>query len=319
MAGGAKNDDVWAWLLAGVMAGLAGPWLSRPRRQRIVETQVEFGVRLVVTSLSLFVVLATTLTLVRAILLAVTLRGHRVSRHAFRDLARAIPPMVVHRHGLSRPAARRGTSRHPPLARNRRFLGRVRLLGATTSHRRHHRTDPPSPSSDPFINAVESTRTVSTATAAIDLVTIDTLVTGVLACLVILNAAGRIRVNTAVLTLVLAASTLSAYSGFLSAVFESRYSVLFYLGLVFPIAYTFLANSKELNGAGSRRRTRIPSAVSLALALLTASLAGVAANRLDESSAALGRILFGPPLVAMLVAAAVVAMSTRSVGEVTIP
>jgi hypothetical protein len=65
------------------------------------------------------------------------------------------------------------------------------------------------------------------------------------------------------------AATLSAYSGFLGNLFQSRWAVVFYLGLVFPVACEFFFDSRRLNESGERRAMLLLTLCAAALLLMT--------------------------------------------------
>jgi hypothetical protein len=256
-----RRDGAIAWLLAVAFAAAIGLWLARPRVHAISEPQLGRGVLLLVVCLSAFTLMASAGILALPILQA--LPG--------RPLAH-LDARVVGWLGDNVEWSYVGTVYGGLavgglllLARRWRTTGIFLLLFGLWSLPRalNSTNDLVHRSSNEFVKALEQQSVQASWTGAVDLVTLDTALTLALVVLLVLELTHRVRVNRAGLALVLVAATLSAYSGFLSSIFHARISVLFYVGLVFPIAYRFAANAQALNEPSPTRATSLLAVVAL--------------------------------------------------------
>jgi uncharacterized membrane protein YjjB (DUF3815 family) len=134
-----------------------------------------------------------------------------------------------------------------------------------------------------------------------ELITIDALLTAVVAGLAILWWAGRQRaVGPGALAIVLVTSTLVAHVG---ALVPAGYDGLV-IGLVFLLGgvYGLTFESRELNQSGDARPERVPRAIGLLLLNLGLVVFAIAFDRFTGGGADLA-VLFVPPVVVLLVGA----------------
>jgi hypothetical protein len=145
----------------------------------------------------------------------------------------------------------------------------------------------------------------------IDLVTLDAVVSLAVAVLAVLWWLRLQRVvDPAVLLLVLVVSTLLAHPSVILPPGWKR-GVLFYLALVFPVAYQFLADAESLNVPKEGREARVLSVVGLATVPLTITVLLVAlgfarpgaSGPLQSFVGDVGSLYLAVPFAAMLVAA----------------
>jgi hypothetical protein len=138
----------------------------------------------------------------------------------------------------------------------------------------------------------------------VDVVTVDTVVTLAVAVLALLWWQRRQRVaGPGALMVILVASTLLAHHA--TVIPRSWGSTVFYLALLYPVAYQFLFDAKELNQNVPARSTRVLAATGLAEVVLTivAMRLWVGMDRYDPAaSPEPWRILFVVPFGAMLIA-----------------
>lgn len=146
---------------------------------------------------------------------------------------------------------------------------------------------------------------------SIDPTTFDTAVSVALAALAVLWWLGVQRViEPGTLLFVLAVSTLLAHPGVILPPGWKR-GVLFYLALVFPVAYQFLADAESLNAPGEGREARVLSVVGLASVPLIVTVLFVAlgfahpgaTGPLQSFVGSVGSLYLAVPFAAMLVAA----------------
>jgi hypothetical protein len=146
---------------------------------------------------------------------------------------------------------------------------------------------------------------------SIDLVTLDALVSLAVAVLAVLWWLRVQRVvDPATLLLVLVVSTLLAHPSVVLPPGWKR-GVLFYLALVFPVAYQFLADAESLNVMNEGREARVLSVVGLASVPLTITVLLVAlgfarpgaSGPLQSFVGDVGSLYLAVPFAAMLVAA----------------
>lgn len=159
--------------------------------------------------------------------------------------------------------------------------------------------------------------TVASSVGHVELATLDTAVTLVIAVLAAAWERGRqTAADLQALTLVLVVSTLLAHGGTLVPAGWS--AGLFYLALVFPLAYGLLFDSEALNAPGadrSARGARVLRSLGLQAAVLALVATAVAmgwsapgSSLADEA----GKLLFAVPFTVLLVAAAISASDGRS-------
>ncbi len=156
-------------------------------------------------------------------------------------------------------------------------------------------------------------RAVTTAYALIEnenapfhapsLVTLDTVVT---LALVVLYALRAVRPQALLVALVV--FTLIGHPGVLLPA-GWRTGTLFYLALVYPVAWQFLVRARELNGHAPVRPARVLGAIALAALLLViaavdvgAGVAGPGVSVLSEFLDDVGRTFLMVPFAALLVA-----------------
>ena len=153
--------------------------------------------------------------------------------------------------------------------------------------------------------------------------TMDTAITVGLAVLAALWLAGRQRAAPpGVLLFVLIVSTLVAGPGLLLPVFWDA-GFLFYLSLLFPVAYQFLFRARELNEPGPGRQGRVLWEVGMSCALLTIAAFRAAAGLalpggIDPVTQLLedaGTLYLMIPFAAILVAAAVTSWPAEAAPE----
>jgi hypothetical protein len=308
--GSSLHDGALSWLLAALFALAAAMWLARSRRHQISESQLQRGVVLIVCGLSIFDLAASALILVEPILRVLPHRPflrsdvsllNWLANHLQWSFVSTVYAAVLFAAVF---ALRRSTR---TLAV---FLGLFALWSLPRAIDITINLGSDSTPAGLLARALgQGDQSTVSGVGAVDLVSLDTALTVTLVVLLTYQSRRGIRINSGALLLVLIASTLSAYSGFLGNIFQSHWASLFYVGLVFPVAYEFLADSRELNESGSKRPTRLLTICGFALILMTAALALVAVGKLDQNSPTtgmLGRIMFGPPLVALLVASVIV-------------
>jgi hypothetical protein len=300
-----RHDGVVAWTLALLWAAAAGVWLRRPRLHSVSVKQLERGVIVVVVSLSAFVTAAAALLLAHPVLRV--LPGHPL---AARDLS--LENWLgdhIQWSFVSTPAA--ALIIGPLLATHRRLrtLGVfLALFGAWSAVRAleiGHALLQQRGLAAPLVRALDGNVMPTSTVGTVDFVTLDSAITAMLVVLLVLAWQRRAEISRAGIAFVLVASTLAAYSGFLANIFQSHWTALFYVGLVFPVAYMFLADAQEVNES-PQRPLLLLTLVMLSLLLLTAALALILEGELTSNSTttgALGRVLFGPPLIALLIAA----------------
>jgi hypothetical protein len=153
---------------------------------------------------------------------------------------------------------------------------------------------------------------------AVDLVTIDALITIAVAILALVLVAGRrTGADAGSLALVLVVSTLMAHGGTLvPAAFAS---VLVLTAVLFPAFRELVFGSRELNEPTPVRPARVLGSLGRlsAALLLVAGTRTIVAGGSDPGIERLGQLLFGPPYAALLVAA-VVTMRRRRPGAIEI-
>ena len=297
------HDGILSWVLAAVFATAAGAWLVRGRDHRVAEPHVERGAHLVVAGLSCFTVGATVLILILPILRLLphhpfvqtalstaSWLGNHIEWSFIGTVYLALVVAVI-------------------LALTRRFTSLALFLALFGIWAAPRATSRMIDLLNGTARKEELLQGLGVAPpkhpGAVDLFTLDTALTAMLLVVYLLVRTGRARTPPAAIMLVLIVSTVGAHSGFLANIFQS-YAPLFYGGLVFPAVYQFLFDAEELNDSGADKPRRVLVLVAFTLALLTAALALVAFGSLDRNTTTeetLGRLLFGPPLLALLVAA----------------
>jgi hypothetical protein len=136
-----------------------------------------------------------------------------------------------------------------------------------------------------------------------DLATLDTMITLVVAALLFVTPRDKRLVTDAGLALVIVVSTLIAYGGtIISGIWQDG---AFYLALILPGAYGLLLGAREINRAGDRRVARALATAGgaaglLAIVVVQLYLGFAGPGHMTEAD--LGRLLIAPPMAAALVA-----------------
>jgi hypothetical protein len=145
-------------------------------------------------------------------------------------------------------------------------------------------------------------------TGIANFVTLDAAVTVALVVAYVLKGRGGSPETRQVLLIALVVSTLVAYAGFVSSVLpRSNSNKWFWIVLAFPLVYQLLFDSREINEGGERRPVLLLSLVGIATMLLAVELVQVADGELNSHTVTggnVGQVMFGVPLAALLVAAA---------------
>lgn len=293
-----RADGLVAWLLGAFFAAVVAIWLDRRYRTRVAYMDIDSGARLVIAGFTLFALLAAFAgMLARAASLVEITAGARAAGNIGDWLG---ANLVWSQVGTVAAALFLAVG----MMRKRSSSAWFLLLFAAWSLPRAIRV------------VIEPDRThplpVDLAT---DLITLDTCVTFAIAILAVCWWTGRrTGGDPAALMLVLFVSTAVAYS--FSALFlDNLQRPLFYLGLVLPVAYTFLAESTALNRRDSGRPTRVLAATGLTAIIVTlvavrVSLGWIGPGAVNDEE--LAQVLFAVPFAATLVVATLAAHPTRS-------
>jgi hypothetical protein len=304
------DDGIPAWLLAALFASLAGWWLVSPRRIQVSERGftpaallVVLGFSAVTVAMSLAIVAlpvagllpGTPLTQKLASACATNWRSEAIGNatkclldaatdHQFEltilvDLGTLVAAVVIAAWLWSRPRWRSTVL----------FLLTVvawvaprvpDALGALLGW-------PPRPSVAP------------------ELATVDTALTLVVAVLALGWYTGRQRsAEPPALILVLVVGTLLAHAG--TVVPPGAATMLFFLALLFPIAYELLFDSEGVNRRQPDRPATVIESLAIRVGALSLVALGIAFGTLEPSNSGadqLGRVLFAAPFSALLVAA----------------
>jgi hypothetical protein len=150
----------------------------------------------------------------------------------------------------------------------------------------------------------------------VDRVTLDTVMTCAVAAVLALSVLTRRRI-TLPLALILAVSTLLAYGGWLMAAVTGSHARLFYIGLIFPVVWSFAFDAEGLNKPGPARGRKVLAATGLAAAGF--SLLGVKVSMGEvapgtSGQAEFGHALFVVPFAVALIATAAIATEPSSGG-----
>jgi hypothetical protein len=153
----------------------------------------------------------------------------------------------------------------------------------------------------------------------VDPVTFDATLTLAVVGVVVMATVkrGRIRVSPGPLVLVLVTSSMTTYVAKLVPN-DFRVGMMFYLGLIFPVAYQFLADAKELNEHTVNRRARVLAVTGIAA--LALAVQATQANSGDltferGSAADLGLGLLRAPLLLLVLAVTISAMPRTTAVE----
>ncbi len=302
---GSAGRGIVAWLIAAIFAAGAAIWLAYRASPRIDERGIRPGMRFVVGGFTAGSVIGGACVVAAGILLLLPVEGPFTAAIRLGGLAGdLIQPLQV----ATVPAAlvaglvllRRG---HVATG------GFLAVAGAWLAPRAL------------FVVVAIATGIVPSDAAnplGVDLVTLDALLTVVVAALAAALVAGRrTGADAGSLALVLAVSTLMAHGGTL--VPPAVASVLVLAAVLFPSFRELIFGSRELNEPSPVRPARVLGSLGRqgAALLLVAGTRTIVGGTDETGVQALGQLLFGPPYAALLVAA-VVTMRRRRPGAIEI-
>lgn len=293
-----------AWLIAALFAGAAAAWLVKRASPKIDERGIRPGMRFVIGGFTAASVLGGALVIAAGILLLLPVTGPfelairlgGIAADLIQPLQIATVPVALVAGIVLLRRGRVATGGFLALAGVWMAPRALFVIAATTGL-------VPGDAANPL---------------SVDLVTLDTLLTVVVAALAIALARGRrTGADAGSLALVLVVSTLMAHGGTL--VPPAIASILVLAAILFPPFRELAFGSRELNEPSHVRPARVLGSLGRqgAALLLVAGTRTIVGGVGQTGFEALGHVLFGPPYAALLVAA-VVTMRRRRPGAVEV-
>jgi hypothetical protein len=295
----ASRDAGWGWLLAGLYVVLLFVWLSRQRRFEISDRDVSRAAIFAVVGFSALFAAALILLFVASIWQGFW-PGKGASAPGQASLVSAIGWLGDQQRNWQALYVFLAGTAALALLRLRRAYAIAVLLAAFVIWAAPRA----------IVVGLEESHVIHRSehsSVFVDRVTLDTIVTGVVAALLVWSLVAR-RVVALPLALIVAVSTLLAYGGRLTAALTGSHARLFYLGLIFPVIWSFGFDAAGLNERGPGRSRKVLTATGLAaggLALLGLKISTGAVAPGHARGAESANILFVIPFAVALIATSI--------------